>query len=110
MNSKIKWHTTDPHHRQREGLLLQILSSMEQDERQNLHSFSEPHLVGQDSTGPLNAGQREFSNYAKIMGYEKVFYHYKCLRAEREKIRLEETKLQAGSRSSYVAFPSRSSL
>lgn len=37
--------STDPHHRECEGLLLQVLSSVTQDKRKDLHCLSKPHFI-----------------------------------------------------------------
>lgn len=52
----------DPHHRQCEGLLLQVLSSVTQDKRKDLHCLSQPHFISQDPTRPLCTHQRKLSN------------------------------------------------
>lgn len=52
----------DPHHRQREGLLLQALSSVKQDKSQNFHRLSQAHFISQDPTGPLHTRQGKFSD------------------------------------------------
>lgn len=52
----------DPHHRKCEGLLLQVLSSVTQDKRKDLHCLSQPHFISQDPTRPLCTHQRKLSN------------------------------------------------
>lgn len=37
--------SSDPHHRECEGLLLQVLSSVTQDKRKYLHCLSKPHFI-----------------------------------------------------------------
>lgn len=52
----------DSYHRECEGLLLQVLSSVTQDKRKDLHCLSQSHFISQDPTRPLCTHQRKLSN------------------------------------------------